>query len=85
MKALRKEPERRYGSVGEFSRDIERYLSGMPVKARKSTIAYRSGRFLRRHQRIAVRGPCGSGVVAGLAVWQAHRVARQNAGNTARG
>ena len=50
MKALRKEPERRYGSVEEFSQDIERYLTGMPVQARKSTIAYRSGRFLRRHQ-----------------------------------
>jgi eukaryotic-like serine/threonine-protein kinase len=50
MKAIRKEPERRYSSVDEFSRDIERYLTGMPVLARKSTIAYRGGRFLRRHK-----------------------------------
>ena len=50
MKALRKEPGRRYGSVEELSQDIERYLQGMPVRARKSTIAYRSGRFLHRHK-----------------------------------
>jgi eukaryotic-like serine/threonine-protein kinase len=50
MKAIRKEPERRYSSVEEFSRDIERHLTGMPVLARKSTIAYRSGRFLSRHK-----------------------------------
>jgi eukaryotic-like serine/threonine-protein kinase len=50
MKAIRKEPDRRYSSVEEFSQDIERYLTGMPVLARKSTIAYRSGRFLRRHK-----------------------------------
>jgi eukaryotic-like serine/threonine-protein kinase len=50
MKAIRKEPERRYSSAEEFSKDIERYLTRMPVLARKSTIAYRSGRFLRRHK-----------------------------------
>jgi serine/threonine protein kinase/tetratricopeptide (TPR) repeat protein len=50
MKAIRKEPERRYSSVEEFSRDVERYLTGMPVLARKSTIAYRGGKFLRRHK-----------------------------------
>jgi tetratricopeptide (TPR) repeat protein len=50
LKAIRKEPGRRYSSVEEFSQDIERYLTGMPVLARKSTIAYRGGRFLRRHK-----------------------------------
>jgi serine/threonine protein kinase/tetratricopeptide (TPR) repeat protein len=50
MKAIRKEPESRYPSVEEFSRDIERSLTGMPVLARKPTIAYRGGRFLRRHK-----------------------------------
>src|SRR5208337_2451327 len=79
MKALRKEPERRYGSVEEFSQDIQRYLSGMPVKARKSTIAYRGGRFLRRHKESLSAALVVLGIVAGLAVWQAHRVARQNA------
>jgi serine/threonine protein kinase/tetratricopeptide (TPR) repeat protein/TolB-like protein len=79
MKALRKEPELRYGTVEEFSQDIERYLAGMPVKARKSTFAYRSGRFLRRHKESLSAALVVLGIVAGIAIWQAHRVARQNA------
>ena len=79
MKALRKEPERRYDSVQEFSQDIERYLTGMPVKARKSTLAYRGGRFLRRHEESLAAALVVLGIVAGIAIWQAHRGPRQNA------
>jgi serine/threonine protein kinase len=50
LKALQKEPERRYGSVEEFSQDIERHLQHMPVKARRSTITYRSSKFIQRHK-----------------------------------
>jgi eukaryotic-like serine/threonine-protein kinase len=78
MKALRKESERRYVSVEEFSRDIERYLTGMPVSARRSTIAYRSGRFLHRHKESVAAVLIVLCVVAGLAIWQMHRLAQQN-------
>jgi serine/threonine protein kinase/tetratricopeptide (TPR) repeat protein len=79
MKALRKEPTRRYGSVAEFSHDIERYLAGMPVRARKSTIAYRSGRFLHRHRESLAAALAVLGIVAGMAIWQMRRVSRQDA------
>jgi serine/threonine protein kinase/tetratricopeptide (TPR) repeat protein len=79
MKALRKEPERRYGSVDEFSQDIERYLRGMPVRARKSTIAYRSGKFLHRHRESLAAALVVLSIVAGIAAWEVHRVSRQNA------
>jgi eukaryotic-like serine/threonine-protein kinase len=79
MKALRKEAERRYGSVKELSRDIESYLTGMPVKARNPTIAYRSGKFLRRHQESLAAALVVLAVVAGIAAWQVHRVSRQKA------
>ena len=49
LMALRKEPERRYGSVEAFSEDIQRYLVGLPVRARKGTAAYRAGKYVRRH------------------------------------
>ncbi|MGH9380733.1 MAG: tetratricopeptide repeat protein [Thermoanaerobaculia bacterium] len=49
MKALRKEPERRYGSVAGLAEDIERYLQGLPVHARPETLGYRSRKFVRRH------------------------------------
>jgi eukaryotic-like serine/threonine-protein kinase len=47
--AMRKEPERRYASAQQMSSDIQRYLEGMPVIARRDTLSYRSGKFLRRH------------------------------------
>lgn len=50
LMAMRKEPERRYRSVEQFSEDIRRYLTGLPVVARKDTFNYRAGKFARRHK-----------------------------------
>jgi serine/threonine-protein kinase len=49
LMALRKEPERRYGSVEQMMDDIERYRRGLPVRARPDTLAYRTQKFVRRH------------------------------------
>jgi tetratricopeptide (TPR) repeat protein len=50
MMALRKEPARRYPSVEQFSEDLRRYLSGLPVTARADTFVYRATKFVRRHK-----------------------------------
>ena len=50
LMALRKEPERRYQSVAQFSEDIRRYLEGRPVIARKDTFGYRTSKFLARNK-----------------------------------
>jgi tetratricopeptide (TPR) repeat protein len=50
LMALRKEPERRYQSVEQFSEDIRRHLEERPVQARKDTISYRSAKFARRNK-----------------------------------
>ncbi len=50
LKALRKEPERRYASVAQFSDDIRRHLEGQPVMARKDTVAYRASKFVARNK-----------------------------------
>ena len=49
LKALRKEPARRYSSVEQLSEDIRRYLNGLPVLARPDTLSYRAGKFVRRN------------------------------------
>ncbi len=79
LKTLRKEPERRYASVQEFSEDLRRHLEGLPVLAAPDTLSYRASKFVTRHK---------AGVAAALIVvltllsatvitsWQA-RVARQ--------
>ena len=50
LKALAKEPEQRYGSADQLAEDLKRHLEGLPVLARRPTLAYRSAKFLRRHR-----------------------------------
>lgn len=50
LTALRKEPQRRYGSVEQLSEDIRRHLEGLPVLARMDTFGYRAAKFVARHR-----------------------------------
>ncbi len=50
LKALRKEPSQRYGSVEQLAEDIRRFLDGRPVTARKGTFTYRTAKFVRRNR-----------------------------------
>lgn len=50
LTALRKEPARRYSSVGAFAEDIRRHLHSRPVRARPATFGYRTGKFLSRNK-----------------------------------
>ncbi|MEM6792925.1 MAG: serine/threonine-protein kinase [Acidobacteriota bacterium] len=47
---LRKEPERRYGTVASLASDLECYLADLPISARPDTLRYRTGKFVRRHR-----------------------------------
>ncbi|HUF26140.1 MAG TPA: serine/threonine-protein kinase [Gemmatimonadaceae bacterium] len=49
LKALRKDPARRYGSAGELAEDLRRWLAREPVSARPDTMPYRVSMFVRRH------------------------------------
>lgn len=49
LMALRKEPERRYGSVAELGLDIDDHLECRTIRARPDTLGYRLGKFARRH------------------------------------
>src|SRR5262249_43010688 len=50
MKALRKEPWRRYSTVDAFAHDLELHLSGQPVLARPESVWYRSRKFIGRNK-----------------------------------
>jgi serine/threonine protein kinase len=50
LMALRKEAERRYGSVEKLAEDISRHLEGLPVTAGKGSWIYRAGKFSSRHR-----------------------------------
>jgi serine/threonine protein kinase/Tfp pilus assembly protein PilF len=82
MKAMRKEPARRYSSADEMAADIKRHDCGKPVIARRDTWRYRADKFLRRHT-LAVAASCALvlvlATVAGLLAFQAHRISEQRA------
>ncbi|HEX3875830.1 MAG TPA: serine/threonine-protein kinase [Bryobacteraceae bacterium] len=50
LKALHKDPARRYVSAGELSEDLRRYQQGFPVLARADSWCYRTSRFVSRHR-----------------------------------
>ncbi|MFN2316745.1 MAG: protein kinase [Gemmatimonadales bacterium] len=65
LKALRKEPARRYPSAAELSADLARFLEGRPVAARPDTLGYRVRKFMGRH-RVGVLATTAVMVVVGL-------------------
>jgi len=80
LKALEKERSRRYSSPSDLAGDIERYLHNEPVLAVPPSLAYRSGKFVRRH-RLAVAASAVValavfGLIASLVIGSA-RVARE--------
>jgi serine/threonine protein kinase len=82
LKAMRKEPARRYQSVAKFSEDIRRHLDGFPVIARKDTMTYRCAKFVKRN-RIGVAAVALillstlGGIIA--TTWQARTARREKA------
>jgi len=48
--ALRKEADRRYGSVAELREDLRRYARGLPILARGDALPYRVRKFVGRHR-----------------------------------
>jgi non-specific serine/threonine protein kinase/serine/threonine-protein kinase len=78
LMALRKDPQRRYVTVGQLAADIRRHLDGMPVVAAHNSLTYRAGKFIRRHKAgvmaaVLVTLTLVGGIIA--TTWQA-RVAR---------
>ena len=74
LRALEKDPARRYPSAAEFGADLQRFLDHEPVTARPPSTAYLTARWIRRHRLgfaavvVSVAALIGGAVVAG---WQA--------------
>lgn len=50
LKALKKRPEERYGSVVALAEDLRRYLAHAPISARPDSLLYSVSRFARRNR-----------------------------------
>jgi serine/threonine-protein kinase len=80
LKALRKRPAERYDTAAAFADDIERYLGGMPVRARPDSTWYRTQKFIARNSvAVAASAAVLVAIVGGsaVAVWQMIEAATQ--------
>jgi serine/threonine protein kinase/Tfp pilus assembly protein PilF len=89
LKAIDRDPARRYESAQALADDIDRHLAGLPVKARPDTLRYRTAKFLRRHRLAAAALVVFIVTLAGGAaatLWQARaaRIERDRAQAEAR-
>jgi len=82
LKCLSKERERRYQSAGELARDVQHYLSGQPIEAKRDSIGYLMRKQLMRHK-VPVAVGVGFvamiliGLVTSLTLW--HRAETEGA------
>jgi tetratricopeptide (TPR) repeat protein len=80
MKAINKEPERRYASAEALGADVDRHLAGHPVVGRPSSGFYKAAKFVRRHRvgvaaALLVAASAAGGVAA--TIYQARRAERR--------
>jgi tetratricopeptide (TPR) repeat protein len=77
MKALEKDRSRRYATVLDLERDIERHLRSEPVSAGPPTLRYRARKFLRRRRgALTIGGLAAALLVAATVVGLAARSLR---------
>lgn len=74
LMALRKEPERRYGSAGALAADVRSYRSGHPVQATRDSVVYRMGKFIGRNRAGVATAAAMLAVLVGTITWYTHRL-----------
>ncbi len=68
LKALEKEPGRRYESASALAADIARFRSGQPVLARRPTFSYRARKFVNRNRYMVAAGALAVAAVVSATV-----------------
>ena len=90
LTAMHKDLGRRYRSVEALIRDVDHFLHGEPLEARRDTVGYRLGKFVRRNRRTVSAVLLGLALVVSLVVFftvrltRAHRAEQAEAARTQR-
>jgi len=77
LKAMQKEPERRYATVDALMQDVLAFLNGEALSARPDSWQYRTGKFLRRNRRACVIGVLVFVLISGLVAFFTLRLAHE--------
>ncbi len=76
LRALEKEPERRYPAVRDLVRDLRRFLEGRPIEARPPSMVYRVRKWVGRHRAAVALGGLLAVAVVSSAVWSGVQASR---------
>jgi tetratricopeptide (TPR) repeat protein len=81
LKALEKDPARRYSTVEAFAEDLRRHLNHRPVSAAPPGLLYQSQKFVRRHRRRVMATATGLVIclAVGIAAVMSFRASRESA------
>lgn len=79
LKALRKEPDRRYSTAAQFAAELGNFLAGRPVESRRGSTRYRLWKFVKRNRAgviaaLVLLGALLAGAVG--VIWQGIRAER---------
>jgi tRNA A-37 threonylcarbamoyl transferase component Bud32/tetratricopeptide (TPR) repeat protein len=83
LRCLQKDPSRRYQTAGELGRDIERYLTGEAIEAKRDSVTYLVRKRLKRYRVHAAVAAMFvlvvlAGLVASLVLWRQAEEARHS-------
>ncbi|MCH9646727.1 MAG: serine/threonine-protein kinase [Deltaproteobacteria bacterium] len=68
LTALRKDPTLRYSTPEALAEDLQRHLDNLPVRAQRDSLAYRVGKFVRRHRLAVAMGTAIAALLCGFVV-----------------
>jgi eukaryotic-like serine/threonine-protein kinase len=77
LKAMHREPERRYATVDALLQDLLRFSGGRPLLARPDSLRYRMGKALRRHPQGVAAALVMALTVSGLVGYYTNRLAAE--------
>jgi serine/threonine-protein kinase len=77
LKAMHKEPARRYVSAAALAEDVQNYLDQRPVQARPDAWTYRAQKFLRRNAFLVTAAASVTLLIATLTVFYTTRLAAE--------
>ena len=75
LTAMHKDPARRYATVDALIRDVDHYLRGEALEARKDSVSYRLRKFVRRNERSVIAVSMAIVFAVGLVAFYTVRLA----------